>query len=620
MLLDLRPYRRDAALLAAVLAVVGGVYFGALNGGFHFDDVHSLVENPHVRSLANAPHFFRDPQMFSRNEGSEMYRPLVLLSYAINYRLGAYNATGYLLFNGLLHMAVVGLAFVCHRQLGLGAATAALATLLFGIHPLTAETVNYISARSESLAALFYIAALIFYVRSSRLSAFLSLVAFVLALLCKATAVTLPLVLLLADLCLRGGGPSVRWRRMAGHWAALVVYLYGTLALVREALVEAPLRSISQQLATQAKAWVYYMQLALGLQPQSVEHQFFASNWSDPVAFLSVAMLASAIFLASLWLWQYHRRGLFYLGWAVFALLPTLVVPLNMLVNERRLYLSLFAVMALMLCLPLRRSWKGCIYLVLACPLALMAVERNNVWQSEWALWQDAHAKAPLMARPHLRLGVLMREAGDMRGALRAYERALTLDRNSAPAHNNIGNVYRQLGQREKAGEAYARALQIWPNYVEALINLATLYSEMGQLQEADTLFMRALPLSQKRAEIYNNMGTNYLRMGDFNRAEKALRAALLLAGDAPRIYYNLGGALEGLGRFGEALEVYMLALAADSTYAPAHAKAGVLDEKRGQLERARRHYESFLRYWRGDDRASEDVRRRLDGLSVRHP
>ena len=63
---------REGTRLLAILGIVGLIYAGALTGSFHFDDTHSLLENPAVRDLTNLPQLFFDTQAFSRNEGSQM--------------------------------------------------------------------------------------------------------------------------------------------------------------------------------------------------------------------------------------------------------------------------------------------------------------------------------------------------------------------------------------------------------------------------------------------------------------------------------------------------------------------------------------------------------------------
>ena len=185
-------------------------------------------------------------------------------------------------------------------------------------------------------------------------------------------------------------------------------------------------------------------------------------------------------------------------------------------------------------------------------------MQRSAVWESEWTLWQDARVKAPHMVRPHVKVGVLLRERGDYRGALRSYGQALTIDPEHAPALNNAGNAYRSLGDRVQAQAAYEQALALWPQYVDAMINLATLHSEAGAYAESNRLFQKALETGSNRAELHNNLGTNYLRMGDYRSAEEALRAALELAHSSPRILFNLGGALEGMERYEEAREQFV--------------------------------------------------------------
>ena len=80
--------------LIALIGVTAAVYVNSLDNAFQYDDEHSLTQNRNIREMANIPRFFVEPGMFSRNPGSEMYRPLVLVSYALNYELGGLNVRG----------------------------------------------------------------------------------------------------------------------------------------------------------------------------------------------------------------------------------------------------------------------------------------------------------------------------------------------------------------------------------------------------------------------------------------------------------------------------------------------------------------------------------------------
>ena len=79
-----RSFRRSVLLLGLL---VGVIYGPSLRAGFHYDDFHSVVNNPHIRSLERTADFFRDPSLFSVNAESAMYRPVLLTSYALNYWL-----------------------------------------------------------------------------------------------------------------------------------------------------------------------------------------------------------------------------------------------------------------------------------------------------------------------------------------------------------------------------------------------------------------------------------------------------------------------------------------------------------------------------------------------------
>ncbi|MGB1720017.1 MAG: hypothetical protein ACPHO6_17745, partial [Candidatus Latescibacterota bacterium] len=141
---------RTGELRAGVLIVlVGLLAYGNVPGNaFHYDDSHSILENPHIRSLENMPRFFSDPETFSGLSDVRMYRPLLVLSFALNYALGQYDPIGYHLVNVFLHV-INGLSlWLLARALQMRPSTALLAGLLFVVHPVLGEPVNYISSRS----------------------------------------------------------------------------------------------------------------------------------------------------------------------------------------------------------------------------------------------------------------------------------------------------------------------------------------------------------------------------------------------------------------------------------------------------------------------------------------
>ncbi|MEW6750770.1 MAG: tetratricopeptide repeat protein [Candidatus Latescibacterota bacterium] len=596
------------------------VHGRALHSAFHFDDEHSLLQNPHVRSLPNLPRFFTDPGTFSRNPESAMYRPLVLASYALNYRWGGYGAQGYHAVNLGIHAAVCALVWVLFRHLGAGSAAALAGALAFGVHPLTGEPVHYVSSRSESLAALFVLAAFALHVGRRCGARITGPACFALGLLAKPTALALPLLLLLHEGCWARRPAGRWWVRHVPYWGIAALYLGGTRALLQEALVTQPVRPLLAHWATQVEALAYYVKLLFLPHPLTVEHQFFAAlGWSGAPVLAGVLLVLS---LAGLAASRAGRRtpAAFWLGWMAVCLLPTLVVPLNVLVSERRLYLPLVGCVGLVVWLVDRASARprpvlcgSC--LVLVPLLGLLSAGRSGVWASEASLWEEAARRAPRMVRPHLRLGSLHRQQGRPQAAEAEVRRALELDPHSGPAWNNLANLLQETGRPAEAETAYGRALSLAPRYPEALVNLASLRSQQGDAASAVALCQRALAVDPWRAEAHHNLGTALLRLGRFAEAEAALRRAVELDPVRPQAWCNLGGALEGQGRLGEAESSYAAAVERDAGYAQAYYHLGRVCQARGEGERARAAYTAFLERWQGEAAVAAEVGRRLEGL-----
>jgi protein O-mannosyl-transferase len=605
-----RPY-----VLLAVLVLLP--YSASWDNAFHFDDRHSLVENPHIRHWENIPSFFTQPRMFSANQGSQMYRPVVLLSYAANYAIGAYGPLSYRVFNLGVHLGVVCLAFLLYQVLGAKRQAAFVAAAFLAMTPLAGEPVNYISARSESVALFFMLAAFVAYCRAAPCFSPLALVCGIVALLSKSTAVVLPALLLLYELLLAVDRTG-RIRRLLPLGLAAAIYIWLTRALLQEALGAEAVRPWGQQVLTQAKALAYYAKLLVFPWPLSVEHQFRVSESVNEAAVLAALFLVGTLAWC---LWRGGAWGRFWGGWSLVVMAPTLIVPLNVLVNERRLYPVLIAFYGLLSvwwpeCRCRRWAW-GCVGILGLSVLGGLSLQRSQDWADEESLWTAARHRAPQAVRPHLRLGSVYRSQGDFAAADRSYQSALRLDSSAAPVYNNLGTLALDRGDEPAAEAAYLKALGLAPNYLEVLINLGTLYSRQQRHAEALARFEQALPLGPYRMELHNNLGIAYLRLSRFAEAETALRRALELGGEQSAILFNLGGALEGRGRRDEAVAVYLRAVETERVNAKPYFNLGRLYEDMGKLDQALAAYKNFVHFWHGAPALSEAVHRdiaRLEG------
>lgn len=432
-----------AALLAACVLLA---WLNALAGPFQFDDYNVIVNNPAVHSL---------PAWLDSMPG---IRPLLKLSYALNWTLDG-GAFGFHLVNVAVHAANAVLAFLLLRSLDClrahGGATF-LAALMFALHPVQTEAVTYVSGRSTSLMALFYLGSLLAYAHAGVARPWrgrvVSAALFAAALMVKETAVTLPLALLLIDAV----GPGFSWRasvrRHALHWSVLVVAVaLAALSPTYRHLADVSIatRTIASNLLTQAEAipWLagqLVMPWRLNIDPDlGITAIPTLSATAKGFAILAIAVLGLASLRRLPWL-------AFGVLWFLLHLLPTnSVLPRLDVANDRQLYLASLGICvlaAVVIQAVLRRiGWpefaRAAVVVVIALGLGAGTVLRNQDYSTQVALWEDTAAKSP--GKPRV--------------------------------HNNLGWAYQQEGHHAQARAAYQRALALDPDYWRARINLQLL-------------------------------------------------------------------------------------------------------------------------------------------------
>lgn len=546
----------------AVMALVAILHLSWGEGDFQYDDLHSVTGNPHIRSLGNIPGFFVHSEMFSSHARAGMYRPLVLVTHAVNYALWADEAGGWRVTNVVIHAANSGLVLLVLSLFGVGVWPGVVGALAFGLHPVNVEVVAYISSRSESLCALFLLVSFLAYARATRPVTLgrswlaVSAVTYSLALFSKEVGIVLPALLVLWEYLL-GGAPGrvarVWCRRQWGHWLITAGYLTIVYGHLVRAAVDHPVRSMPVQLATQLKAWIYYAKLLCHPTGLTVEHQFIMADplWTMPV------LLAGLVGASCLWLATragLGRNVLFWAAWACVSLLPTSLVPLNVLVNEHRLYLASIAYAALiawtMSALRVQVSGLRVGGLVAVIFLyGVLSAQRSAVWADAGSLWRDAVTKAPGMPRPHLFLADHYFGSGEYGRALIEYAQAESVYPEVLGAgdrlqlHNNRGATLLAMGRFAAAAEEYRKALRLDPAYEPSRDALEGLVA-LTQLER------------NPRAALLHRQGLSALIKGRVRDAVDLFRLSLEVQ-SWPETWLSLGLALERLGRPTEARSAY---------------------------------------------------------------
>jgi tetratricopeptide (TPR) repeat protein len=596
-----------AGLPLVLLLVGASLYADALSGPFIYDDVSAIVDNPAVRSLW--PLAGREADLQTALAG----RPVVATTIAANYAIGGLDVRGYHAVNVAIHLlcalTLYGVVRLSPPRPRPGLAFAA--ALLWIVHPLNTETVNYVVQRTESLMSLFYLLTLYCAVRSrtSRHRRLLWVGAVLLCLAgvgCKESIVTCPLAVLLHDWAYDRRGLRARWPLHAGlasTWLAL-----GAL------LATAP-RSQSVGLGLGVSAWDYFKNQCV-IVSDYLRHAFwpvdlvFDYGLVRDLTFAEVrpqAALLAALFAAALLLFS-RRPQAGFPALAFFLLLaPTSsFVPVVTEVGaERRMYLAL-AALAVLAALAagaaverLARGWTASArralslvpLLVVAGALGATTVARNREYRSAEAIWRSATLVTPLNARAHNGLGRAIQDAGRPAEALPHYRRALELAPADYHANYNMGVLMANLGRHAEALPYLVRAVEGRPGRAAAHHRLGSTHLELGHLREAVTELGTAVRLEPRSAAAHSDLALALARSGDLDGAVAENTRALEIDPRLFAAHNNLGNLHLALGQAELAVESYGRALEIEPGMAEAHNNLGRALAALGREEQALAHF-----------------------------
>ena len=405
----------------AVALIAAAAYLPSLGGVFHFDDYNVIVHYDTVHSW----------QALFERAGLGV-RPLLKASYTLNWTLGF----GFSLLNVALHATNAALLFLIGEALFRDRRAALVAALLFALHPAATEAVTYISGRSSSMMAVFYLGAILAYLHGARW--WISSLLFVCAVATRETAVTLPAALLLCEVCRRTPWREIA-RRQRAHWSLLaagaVFLLFNQryFDLVAYGYGE---RSLADNLITQVGAVSYLVLRLISLQGYNIDPALpTLTEWSPAAVFQ--ALLLCLLFVLGIANLRARPWIAFGILWFFLQLAPTnSIVPRLDVANDRQLYLAswgLFLAVGIQL-RNLGRTFWGVVLLL----FATTSVARQLDYWSEISLWESSVALAPWNARGHNNLGYAYQLAGRTEDARREYRAALLFDPRHKKARLNL--------------------------------------------------------------------------------------------------------------------------------------------------------------------------------------
>ncbi len=597
-----------ASALAAFITFL--VYLPSLKNGFvSYDDPVYITGNHIIRSLG-----LRFLKGALTETVSSNWHPLTMLSCAIDYALWGLRPWGYHLTNIILHALNTFLAglltarlVALYRREYSGAALAGFITaLLFGLHPLHVESVSWISERKDVLSAFFFLLSALSYLRFSQGDGkwpyyHASLSFFLLALLSKPMAVTLPAALLILDYCplekLGPGKNNVKPVVEKVPFFALSAAI-SAITLLAQRSVMASLESytLSFRLLIAARAYAFYLYrtvLPVNLAPyydRPVQTGFF---------YVTVALSATALLLLTAVSFASAKR------WAAAAWLYYLVTLLPVIgivqvggqtAADRYMYLPSLGPFVLIGAgaASLARRGKKTLYPAIAALAAVLAVfsvltvKQEAVWKDTPSLWRHEIEVSPRKVKiAYNSLGAYYSKRGDYGRALDDLNTAISIDPRYMLAYNNRGLVYKELGYYRPAIDDFSVALRLDPDNSLALLNRGDTYAAAADYARAMDDYGAALRLDPKNPLIHDARGLVYMNGGDMRSALDDFDAAISLDPSDPLPYNNRGSIYARMKEYGLAIKDFRSAVSLKPDFGLAYKNLGTAHLEEGRYDAA---------------------------------
>jgi protein O-mannosyl-transferase len=620
------------------------VFLAALDNGFvDWDDDKTITENPHFRGLG-----WNQLRWMFTTFHTGHYQPLSWITLGFDYLVWGTDPIGYHLTSLALHAAnAVLFYFICRRlflivfaraaeRQGLAVCLAAgLAALLFAVHPLRVESVAWATERRDVLSGLFFLACIALYLRAHQspgatrprwLTA--AVVAHALSLSAKATAITLPVVLLLIDV--------YPLRRMPGRLSAwltaparsvlreklpflFLAVLFAVIALAAQHDTGA-LRPIQQYFFSYRLAQAFYGMafylwkslLPVGLSPlYEVPFDFDASM---PLFLLSGA--AAAFVTVAFYLLR-RRWPALLASWIYYIVVVAPVLGIAQsgpqLVADRYSYLSClsWAVLAGGVFFiawkrpeQSERGWPvpvvaGALAAGVIGILAVMTWNQIGVWRDTTTLWQHVLRVAPQTSIAHYNLGRSYESKGDLAQARESYLQALAINPTHTDARYNLARLLAKSGNQSEAIAHYREVLKFKPNDAEARNNLGLLLARKGEIEASLKEFQKAIESDPNYPQAFFNMGRVLAHQGDLGNAKLKYQEALKLSPEQAEIHFGMATVLTAQGDWTAAIEYLRQAVILKPEFAEAHAALARILAAQGRNDEAEQHYREALRLLR---------------------
>lgn len=567
------------SLLIAVLVL--STFGNSLEYVFVWDDLNLIVNNPNIKSSSGVSQLLSQSFLTIGNNTDDptrrFYRPLISLSYALDYAIWGLNPGGYHLTNLICHAITSILAYFLVLVLSRRRTVALLTAALFLLHPTHVENVCWISGRTDVICGAFYFLSLLTFIRMmgsqkrNPLLLLVTMVAYLVALSCKETAITLPVVALTSYVCLADRMQRPRIMILSEGMFILVTIVYFLLRsyILGEAIAPAAWGTLLERILSIPVIFAKYLLSLLTLIPLDPHHSTAFVKRLTEIRFM--IGFAVSVFYAAVCIYLIIHRKRFklfalFLLWIPLTLAPTFKLGAfgDVLHADRFLYLPSLGFAAL-----IALAWTS--------PVTIRIFNRSSI-----AKWTAIAVFAFIVISWRVSDAIY---SGIWRDNVTLFSHAASTSPNSAYIAYNLGNGHAERGNYPKAVLAYARAVELSPTYTEAYRNMAISLAELGLHASAQRCYRRALELGDTSPVLFYKLGISYRQQGKIEAAIASFRQSLA-AGATVTAYDNLAECLFSIGKLDEAEQNLLSALAL-GPQPTTYNNLAIVSIERGEYEKA---------------------------------
>ncbi|MDO8536029.1 MAG: tetratricopeptide repeat protein [Candidatus Omnitrophota bacterium] len=456
----------------------------------------------------------------------------------MDYHLYKLAPAGYHLTNLILHLLncilVLWLIFIISKS----RAVAFITAVLFAIHPLRVESVAWLGERKDTLYALFFLAALVsycYYLKDKRMSKhyYAAIFLFLLSLMSKAMAVTLPLMLITIDYI--SGRKRDKFIFMDKIPFLILSLLFGIVAIFAQRLskygVYTSFLNLPNKFMTASYSAIFYLKKIFipihlsCLYPLPGKISFFSSLY--PLAFVTILVFA---------LRKWSRKPVF--GWAFFliGLLPVLqFIPIagSTIVADRYTYIPSIGIFFMVgegfiwlykksaVYAPALRAFLVASLIAIISVLALSSYNRCTLWKDDLSLWNNELLTYPGAHHlAYLKRGSAYKDEGKFSQAIADYSKAIEVSPRISLSYSMRAETYITMGKFDQAISDYSKAIEIGPCDGMMYFDRGVAYDIKGDLDNAIRDYTKAMEMNPRLgAGAYYNRGCVRYHRKDFDRA-----------------------------------------------------------------------------------------------------